>query len=88
MMSREPARPLDFDWRAEWRQVSAGALCVSMADRFVGAQRPTSLLLTAPLTPTGACGQSFDASVAHVTITVSGNVVWDVTLNLPFRFTP
>jgi hypothetical protein len=88
MMSREPTRPLDFDWRAEWRQVSAGALCVSMADHFTGAQRPTSLLLTAPLMPTAACGSSFDASVAHVTITVSGKIVWDVTLNLPFRFTP
>jgi hypothetical protein len=88
LMSREPSEPLDFAWRAEWRQTAGGPVCVSMSGFFNGAQRPPSLLLTGPLAASGACGDRFDVSVAHMTIQVSGKVVWDVTLTLPFRFEP
>jgi hypothetical protein len=86
-MSREPATPLNLDWRAEWRQTGSGPVCVAMDGRFNGAQRPVGLIFTSSiLLASSECGTSFEASFAHLTIRVSDRLVWEVTLGLPFRF--
>jgi len=59
-----------------------------MSGFFKDAQRPPSLSLTAPLVSSGACGDHFDASLAHMTIQVHGQLVRDVTMALPYRFGP
>jgi hypothetical protein len=87
-MSREPKAPLTFTWRLELRDSHASQLCVVMTDLFTGAQSPPSLLLTAPLTTSGACGQRFDVDSGRLTITVEGKVASDLTLGLPFHFEP
>jgi hypothetical protein len=87
-MSREPKTPLTFTWRLEMRDSHRNQLCVVMTDVFVGAQRPPSLLLSAPLTTSGACGQRFDVDSERLAITVDGKVVSDATLGLPFHFEP
>lgn len=87
-MSQEPETPFSFTWRVEWRLSPRDPLCVSMAGVFNGAQRPTGLLLTAPLVTTGTCGNRFRATSAQITFHVAQRLVWDVTLSLPFDFEP
>jgi hypothetical protein len=87
-MDREPTSPLTLDWVVEWHQAVVGTLCASMSATFNGAQRPTSLVLTAPLAP-GRCGASFEASTLRITILVAAQIALDLILtDLPFRFEP
>ena len=85
-MSREPEVPLTFNWRLEWRREFLGAVCVSMSGTFNGAQRPTGLVLTAPLASTPFCGASFDAGFVHLNINASGLGGFTRPVELPFHF--
>jgi hypothetical protein len=87
-MSREPARPLDLAWRLELRADPGGPVCLVMQDQFNDAQRPVGLVLTAPLSATGACGERFEVTVGRLTIDVAGTLVYDATQALPFRVEP
>jgi hypothetical protein len=86
-MDREPPTPLRLDWAVEWRQAGFGTLCATMGDTFNGAQRPTGLVLTAPLVPR-SCGTSFDTSLARITLRATDQVVFDVITQLPYHFEP
>lgn len=92
-MSREPASPLDLDWRVEWRRQSGGGgqfsnppSCAWMAGTLPGVQRPLTLVLGGSATASGACGASFDASFVRLWIRVAGQTVWYASLDLPFHF--
>ena len=86
-MSREPAQPLTLDWRAEWRLAFNGLVCVMMSGSFNGAQRPTGLVLTAPLVVPGICGPvPYEARFFRIVVTVGGHVAFSHTGDLPFLF--
>jgi hypothetical protein len=86
-MSREPAQPLTLDWRAEWRLAFNGLVCVMMSGTFNGAQRPTGLVLTAPLVVPGICGPvPYEARFFRIVVTVGGHVAFSHTGDLPFLF--
>jgi hypothetical protein len=87
-MSREPPRPFDFLWRLELWLTADDVVCAVMQGAFSGAKRPLNLVLTAPLSPTGACGQRFDVSRGRLTIDVAGARVYDALLSLPFHLEP
>jgi hypothetical protein len=88
-MSREPSVPLNIAWRLELRSGGAQApVCVTMAGLFRGAQRPLSLVLSAPLQSTGACGERFDVEAGRLTMAVSDQTVFDSTMALPFHVEP
>jgi hypothetical protein len=88
-MSHEPEQPLTFIWRLDLRSAAPGApLCLYMTDVFVGAQRPTRLVLTAPLNNSGACGDRFEVEVGRLTIGVRNQPVLDATLALPYKVEP
>lgn len=87
-MDHEPAKPLTFNWRFEMRKDDGSVTCVTMSDVFRDAQSPPSLILTAPLTPTGACGGHFGVHSCRLTINVQGAQVFDRTFGFPFTFEP
>jgi hypothetical protein len=89
LMSHIPEQPIDLIWRAEFRQAANGPACVVMQDVFKGAQMRVALLLTAPLSSSGACGPTpVDTTVLRLTIDVGGEPVHDSTTGFPFRFEP
>jgi len=59
-----------------------------MGDVFRGAQSPPDLALTAPLVPTGLCGERFGVYGCRLTIDVRAMRVLDTTFGFPFLFEP
>jgi hypothetical protein len=87
-MSHEPSRALDFDWRLELRADPEGPVCLVMENVFNDARWPLSLVLTAPLAATGACGERFEVAFARLTIDVAGTRALDSTRRLAFVIEP
>jgi hypothetical protein len=88
-MDKEPNVPLPVDFRITL--ISPGeTVCAAMNGTYPGALRPLGLVLSAPLTPIGSCGQTFEVQRMLLSLNVNDRRVLSetVTLERPVRFEP
>lgn len=84
LMSREPARPLTFEWGVELLASPAGPSCGVLAGTFADAQR-LGVVLSSRVA-NGRCGPAFDVSVLRISVLVRGTNVFQQDVPAPFHF--
>ncbi len=83
-----PREPLTFVWELEL-QGADGQRCATM--RGVGEVslvRPNDVTVTAPIQPTGACGDTFDVPRMRLQVVFGDALAYDEVLQLPYRLQP
>lgn len=87
VVSGDPRAPVTFTWFFGLQQ--EGRACVTMFDTAtVGPTRPITIELSAVLRASGFCGTTYPVDSGKLSIVVDGQVVHEVTQELPFRIVP
>ena len=83
----EPRETLTFNWAFGLRLANQiGEPCLIMTGTAtIGPERPTTVVLTAPLHRRGFCGNSYTTATGTLTVVVDGRVAREVTQPLEFR---
>ena len=89
-VSGDPREPLTFTWSVGLHpRDTFGGPCVTMYDTAtIGAARPVTVELSGMVRWQGLCSASFQSVTAKLRIVVDGQIVREVTQELPFRIVP
>lgn len=89
LVSGDPRAPVTFTWFFQLRPVGRPDACLTMTDTAtIGSARPELVELSATMRQSGFCGTTYQVDSGRLTIVVEGQVVRDVTQELPFRIVP
>ena len=94
-MLREPAYPLDLEWRLELAVAADSPACATVEGRFDDARSPLGLVMIGPLRSSGSCGDRFDVSAGRLLISMAtspwapaGTVLLNDVYPLSFHIEP